>query len=303
MNDIHLDWIEGLPALLAAARAGSASAAATALNTTTATVIRRISKMEDALGVRLFDRHPAGLSATAALEVVLPWAEQMEAAAIGLVTQLGGLETRAEGLVKVAAVPVVSSQFIAPALPTLLARHPDLVVELLPGSAVVDLVRREADVAIRLARPTRGELVSKRLVAYRSCVAASSALLKRVRPKRLRDLPWLSWSADMDDLPEARWLAQAVPEPNIVLRSPDLVSLMRAARAGAGAIVLGEPVVDASPELTRVELTDSSEAPELPGAELWIAAHQALRPVPRVAAVWDWLVEAFGQPPRAAIGA
>lgn len=286
VNETHLDWLGALPAVLRAARAGSATAAAEHLGTTTATVIRRIGAVEAALGARLFDRTPGGLLPTAALELVLPWAEQVESAALSLLQEVQGHESAPEGVVRLALLPSVSNRFIAPEVPRLLARHPGLSLELLPGGAVVDLVRREADLALRTVKPETGDLVVQALGWFSLVVVAAPDLIARARPRALTDLPWVTWDRP---LPEAQWLAAVAPDAQVVLRASELETLIAAAQAGVGALVISEPLAAVAGGLSRLPVL----TPELPRAALWLVAHRALRPVPRVAAVWAWLVETF----------
>jgi len=284
-----IDWLSGVPIVLASARLGSATAAARELKTSTATVVRRLGAIEDALGARLFDRTPSGLLPTAALELVLPWAEQIEAAAINLEREVSGLEQRPVGVVRVALLPTLATRFVAPGLTRLKEQYPDLVVDLFPQAAVVDLVRREADIAVRMERPTMGDLVSKRLTTFQLAVAVSPELQRTTEAETLADYPWLSWSTHLANLPEARLLDAMVPNPNIVLRSLDLETLIAAAKEGLGALIVAEAVAAASGGLVHAPVP----TPKMPEGELWLTAHRALRPVPRVAVTWDWLLEMF----------
>lgn len=291
MNDIPAGWLEGLDVLLAAARTGSATRAASALGTTAATVLRRLSGLEAALGAPLFDRTPGGLLAAPALELVLPWAEQAEEACARMRSQVAGLEREPVGNVRLALVPGVSSFVVAPALPALRRRHPRLTLELLSSTAVVDLVRREADLALRIIRPAAGDLVVQRLATFRLAVMCAPELLAGGRRPRLASLPWLTWTDDLDDTPEASWLRAHVPGAEVALRSSELQTLVRAAQAGCGALLVAESLGRAAGGLVTVPVPGVT----MPEGALWLAAHRALRPVPRVAAVWEWLVELFQQ--------
>jgi DNA-binding transcriptional LysR family regulator len=282
--------LEGVPVFLAAARTASATAAAARLGVAPATVLRQLAALEEHLGVVLFDRTPSGLLRTAAAEIALPWAEQIEAAGHALRNELHGLEQRAAGVVRFALLPAVSNAFVAPAVPRLHALHPDIVLELLPASAVLDLTRREADLALRLVRPEHGDLVVRKLADTPAVLVAAPSLLARVAARQLSDLPWLDWEASVA-APEARLLAAVVPGARVVLRSTEMETLLQAARAGVGALVCGEPVAARTGGLVRVPLA----TPPLPAAPLWLVAHRALRDVPRVAAVWRWILETFEQ--------
>lgn len=288
MIETPLPWLDGVPVLLAAARTGSATQAAGALGISPATALRRLESLEDALGVRFFDRTPSGLLPTEALALALPWAEQVESAAIELAREVQGVETRPAGVVRMAILPAVSSWFVAPTLGALRQRHPDLVLELVARSQVADLVRREADLALRVVKPTHPELVVRKLVEVPLAVVAAPSLIDAVQPRSLADLPWLAWDGTVDAA-EQRWLDAVVPDARVVLRSTELETLLQACRAGAGAMALGEPLARRAGGLVHVPVP----TPPMPASTLYLVAHRALRPVPRIAAVWDWLVEAF----------
>lgn len=289
MDETLVDWIDGIPVLLAAARSGSATAAGEHLNVSTATALRRIQRLEDALGVQLFERTPTGLQPTAALARAVPWAEQIEAAAHGLIRELHGLETEAKGTVRLALMSGLSNWFIAPGAQRLRARHPDIVLELVPASAVVDLEQRQADLALRMVRPESRDLVVHELAEVSLVVVAAPRLLEQVRPKALSDIPWVDWDRSLGEISESRWLATQVPNARVVLRSNELVTLVRAAQAGVGAILLATQLAAMAGGLVPVEVP----TPPMPSLPLCLVAHRALRPVPRIAAVWDWVLDEF----------
>lgn len=282
----HASVLANVDLLLALEATGSATQAAGVLKATTATVLRRLERLESELGVRFFDRHPNGLRPTPAFALVRPWAEQAQAAAVGLLRQLSQVEQRPAGVVRLACPPVVGSLFIVPALGSLRARFPELVVELVPATALVDLAQREADLALRTVKPTGGELVVQRLSTYRLGVFGAPHLRPLVRkPRRLADFPWVGWSSNMGAVPEAQWLSHVAPDAQVVFRSNELGALLAAARAGLGAIAVADVVASRAGDLEPLKVA----TPPLPEGAMWMVAHQALRPVPRVAAVWDWV--------------
>ena len=159
MKQVATEVLAGLPVLLAAAEEGSATRAAGRLQTTPATVLRRLEAVESALGVRLFERLPTGLSPTPALEVVLPWAERGTSTVDGMLRDLAGLESAPSGVVRLALPPVLATHLLIPGLDALRARCPGLTLELASATSVVDLSHREADLALRAVRPTQPDLV------------------------------------------------------------------------------------------------------------------------------------------------
>jgi DNA-binding transcriptional LysR family regulator len=249
-------------------------------------VLRRLGALEQSLGAALFDRTPGGLVPTPALALVMPWAEQAAGAIGSMRDELAGLERAPVGTVHLALLPGLPSFLVTRGLDAFLARHPGLAIEFAAASAVVDLTRREADLAIRSVRPTTGDLVVNRLATFSLRVMAAPTLARR-RKRRLAELPWVAFSEQLSATPESTWLREQVTDARVVLRSPDLQLLLSAAQAGIGALVVAEPLGRFA---GLVPVTTSRPMPE---GTLWLVAHRALRPVPRVAAVWDWVMDAF----------
>ena len=286
-NDMPPEIPVGLDVLLCVARRGSATQAARALRTTPARVLRRLGALEESLGAVLFDRTPGGLVPKPALELVLPWAEQAAGAIGHMRSELAGLERDPVGTVHVALPHGLPNYLVTRGMEAFLQRHPGLVLALEPANAVVDLTRREADLAVRMVRPTTGELVAQRLATFALRAMAAPALAKQKLRRRLVDLPWVAFGDGLSTQPESTWLREHVPGARVVLRATDLQVLLGAAQSGIGAIVVAEP-------LGRLAgLVPLSTRHALPEGVLWLVAHRALRPVPRVAAVWNWLVSVF----------
>ena len=286
-NDIPPEIPVGLEVLLCVARRGSATRAARDLRTTPARVLRRLGALEESLGAALFDRTPGGLVPTPALERVLPWAEQAAGAIGNMRSEIAGLERAPVGTVHLALVPGLTGFLLTRGLESFLEGHPGLSLEFEPASAIVDLARREADVAIRTVRPTTGDLVVQRLATFSLRVMAAPVLANRKASRRLGELPWLDFTETLSATPESTWLREHVPDARVVLRAPDLQLLLSAAQAGIGALVVAEPP---GRQAGLVPLPTRQEMPE---GTLWLVAHRALRPVPRVDAVWNYLISAF----------
>jgi DNA-binding transcriptional LysR family regulator len=136
----------------------------------------------------------------------------------------------------------------------------------------------------------------QRLASFRLAVVRSPKLA--VPPGALlAGLPWLSWDAGLAHLPEAKWLEAHVPGARVVFRATELATSLAAAQQGVGLLVAPSAVAE------RAGGLEPLEAPSAAAAEgaVFLVAHAALRPVARVAAVWDWLVESFAharRPPR-----
>lgn len=289
-----LRW-DDVRVLLALLRAGSQKQAARALGVDIATVSRRLGALEAALGATLFERTPDGTRPTEAAARLAPLAEKMERAAEGVTRGLEGLEAEPEGLVRVTAPPGLVDHFLAPELVSLTAAFPRLRVEILSSIAYADLARREADLALRLTRPARGDFVSTRLSSEGWEVIASPAHAHALG--RLEDparTSWVTWGDDLAHLPDGAWIRARVPEGRIQLVTNSMTAQLEAVRAGFGVMLAPRPygalrgltVVDVSAALRR-----SLDA--LPEGTLFLVATRAAREVPRVSAVWSWLVARF----------
>ncbi len=149
-----MDWGD-LKFVLAVARAGTLTAAARGLGVDSTTVGRRIVALETQLATRLFDRMRDGFRLTPAGEVAAAEAEAIEAHALSVESRLSGSDARVEGPVRLTALDGLIDRLIMPALPRLLSRHPRLELSVISGTETLRLSRREADIALRHARPLR----------------------------------------------------------------------------------------------------------------------------------------------------
>jgi DNA-binding transcriptional LysR family regulator len=299
-NLAMIDW-DQVRVFLAVARAGQLAGAAARLGLDVSTVSRRLDRLEGELGVHLFDRTREGTVATAAAEAMLPAAEDMERGLAQFAAAVDAVETTAEGTVRLTAPPGVADAFIAPLLARFRERFPRVAVELDASVGYADLTRREADLALRASRPRTGDLIAVRLVSTPSLPMTSPAYAAELgRLKRWSDARWITYAADLAHIPSARWIAEHVGAPP-VLRTSHFASQIAAAAAGVGVTLASEPfrfVRHLVPVAISRALQPSWDA--LPVEDLWLVGHRALRTVPRVAALWDFLAEHLSEPARAA---
>jgi len=284
---------EDVRIFLAAHRHKSLGAAATRLDLDTSTVSRRLTALESALGIRLFERTREGLIATRGAEKALPAAEAMEAAHGRLTREASDLESEAEGVVRLSVAPGMADAFIAPALVRLRAKHPKIDIELDASVRPLDLTRHEADLALRSVRPHGAELVVTKIGSARWICGASPALVKRLgRVTSWNDVAWIAWDRDLSSFPPARWLVQHAPKARIALRTSQFTSQLVAAESGLGVLLVPVPYLPTH-GLRPVPYAEALEpsAAAWPVDDLWLVGHRALRDVPRVAAVWTFLAE------------
>lgn len=284
MDDLR--WND-LQIFLAAQQAGTFSAAARALGVEQSTVSRRIASLEEALGAALFLRSRQGLVLTERGEQVLPLAVEVEQRVLEI-AELGHL-ARVEGTVRVALTESMAVYGLPAALDELLAAHPALRLQLSSSMSASDLGRREADIAVRLFRTTRGDLVSKRVVLLPNGIWAHP---------RWRDRPWdeLEWvGLDRDPGPSrsSAWIAaHAAREPRVTTNG--FIAMVEAIGHGVGAGIVPDAIARRNPDLVRL----LSPAPPPPPSSVYLVAHRASRQVPRIAAVWRFLeshLQAMGE--------
>jgi DNA-binding transcriptional LysR family regulator len=271
--------------------------AADAIGVDASTVSRRLAALEATLSTTLFDRGRDGIARTQAAEDLMPVAEEIEAAMARFATEAEGLERAVSGLIRIACPPDVAEVLVAPLVPELRAKHPALRIEMAPGETVLDLTRREADLALRTVRPVRGDLIVTRLLTLRWVLVAAPEVARAVGTLRSwADAPWVAWSERRSSIPPARWLATHAPDAEPVVRSDSLMLQIALVRRGVGVALVPEPSVEPYglvPVKTSAALREGESG--WPSDELFLVTHRALRQVPRVRVVWDLLVARVGE--------
>jgi DNA-binding transcriptional LysR family regulator len=279
-------------ALLAVLREGSLSGAARMLGLTQPTVRRQIEQLEDELGVVLFTRAANGLVPTEAARAALPYAESIASSARALGRVVSAGHDAARGTVRVTCSEIVGVEVLPPMLAALRSSKPDLQIEIVATNRTEDLLRRDADVAIRMVEPTQAGLVRKRAGRIELGLFAHPRYLdEHPAPKALADL------ADGHALVGAdrsRGLIDAlaafglqVTTKHFGVRSDSDVVQLAAVRAGLGIGVCQVPLSREPVALVRV-------APQFTfHLETWVVMHEDLRASARVRAVFDHLVTAI----------
>jgi DNA-binding transcriptional LysR family regulator len=269
-----MEWSD-LRYVLAVARDGTLSAAARRLRVNQTTVSRRLAAAEHALKTSLFDRRDGALIPTSAGEAVLARAALVEAEMHAIETGLAGGDAVTAGRVRLTAVPILVNRLLIPALPRLHAAHPRLQLELVAEPRNLRLTRREADVALRLARPESGDALARRLGRLDYAVYAPA--------RRGGELPWITYEEGLAHLPQARWIAAAARDEEVgpVLVN-DAEAIREAIAAGLGKSLLPCFAGDTDARLRRLGKPVLSR-------EIWLLVHRELRAQARIAAVIDWL--------------
>ena len=289
MSETEPSW-ELFGAFLAVMRGGSLSAAARSLRVAQPTIRRQIEKLESQLGVVLFTRGPNGLSPTELALGTLPHAESIAAGARAIVRSLSGGTDHDRGTVRIACSEIVGTEVLPAMLAALCAEHPRLQIELSLSNRNEDLLRRDADVAVRMVRPTQQGLVTRRVGAIElGLYATRDYLERRGVPEQLDALldgHALIGGDRIRDIIDALAHAGLTTRPrDFTLRTDSDAAQLAALRAGLGIGVAQVPLAQRDPRLRRV-------VPKLRfELETWVVMHEDLRAVPRVRRVFDHLVE------------
>ncbi len=275
---------------LAIHREGTLALAARRLAVDLSTVSRRLVALEEALGARLFDRTRDGLQPTSAAEQLLVPAEEAERGMMSIALAANGLEAHAEGTVRITAPPGMIDLFLAPVLVELHRSHPRLVIELDASQQVLDLSRREADLALRTVRPQGGDLVMTKLATSTYAPLASRDYAREVARSKSEPPRWIAWSDPYAHIPPARWCARHVDQRHVVLKTSSLAAQAAAAASGLGVALLPETFASQF-GLVPVTLPKafSAAVAEVPVDDVWLVGPRALRDVPRVAVVWEFI--------------
>jgi DNA-binding transcriptional LysR family regulator len=289
VRDHRPSW-ELFEAFLAVMREGSLSGAARVLGVAQPTVRRRVAALERELGAALFTRSPSGLAPTDAARRATPLAEAMEATARSLIRAVSGGPDEARGTVRVAASELVGVEILPRLLRPLRLRHPELQIELALSNRLSDLQRRDADIAVRMARPSGAALVARRVGTVQLGFFAAPAYLEgRAPPATLEDLrahDLIGYDTDPQIVDGLSALGLSLTPRDFVVRTDHDLAYLAAIRSGLGIGVTHAPLA-MSPRLIRV-------LPEhVQPLEVWLVAHRDLRRVRRIRVVLDHLADAL----------
>ncbi len=281
------DWND-LRYFLELSREGKLIRAATRLQVDHTTVSRRITALEKQLDVRLFDKSPRGYQLTDAGLRLLPLAEEIEAGSNRLYQQIAGKDARLSGTVRVSVPEALGSQVIAPRIVEFCHEHPGIEIELIAETRRMSLSKREADIAINLARPESGRLIAWKLCDYRLKLYGAESYLKSHAavncPEDLTTHAFVSYIDDLIEMPQLRFFESTIKNAHVVFRSSNVSAQFNAILQGAGLGIVHCFMAQRENQL-RVIL------PELISVErsYWLSVHEDLRHVARVDAVCDFL--------------
>jgi DNA-binding transcriptional LysR family regulator len=286
-NATEFDWAL-MRSFLAVLDCGSLLGAARRLQQSQPTLGRHITMLETQLGVALFERTGRGLTPTAAARDIADPARGMQGAADALQRTLSNSGSDLQGTVRLTASQSVAAYLLPPMLAQLRAETPEIQIELVASNEVKNLLRREADIALRMVRPTQESLVTRKIATLGiSAYAHSRYLRKHGAPAAPRDL--LGHQLIGDDqiatiINGFRAFGQAVTREHFALRSDDHIVQWQALRAGLGIGFVADYL--AKTERGVVRVLPNLTIPALP---VWLTTHREIHGNPRIRRVFDFL--------------
>jgi DNA-binding transcriptional LysR family regulator len=294
MNSLLSSW-DLVRAFLTVMRQGSLSSAARKLKISQPTVRRQIEALEAELGLPLFSRSPSGLIATDVATALLAQAEATEFAIGAFRRGASGPAHSETGTVRVTCSDIFGVEIMPGLLSPLMNKYPGLNVELVLTNQSDDLLRREADIAVRLTTPKQAALIARKAAVIELGLFASDAFLKtNPSPKNATELSQTARFIG-DDRKDviARGFAAAklAPAQNLVFRSDNDLAQLSAIRNGIGIGICQVHLAKRS-NLIRV-LSNITVT-----LDCWVVMHEDLKHMKRIRLVFDHLVKALGKRPK-----
>ncbi|ROV59099.1 LysR family transcriptional regulator [Vibrio ponticus] len=279
----QVNW-DDTKVFLAITRLGTLSATSKMLGIGIATVSRRLERFEEALGMRLFARDQQGYKLTDEGLALVPLAESLEQAGYALdeVGQSG--EQDVSGHVRIATAQGLADHLVIPALTGFMQQNPNLTIEVVTGVATVNLHRRDADIALRMVRPDRGNVTIRRLGKLGFGLYASASYLQSSPGTELENESFVGWAETHQHLPSAQWIESILRGRPCRLMTSNLSAQVSAVCAGMGLGILPHFIAqEAGLQCVRSDI--GCDQP------IWLATHSDLSHSRRVKVVAEFLTQ------------
>ena len=285
----NLDWNQ-LKAFLETAETGSLSAAARKLGLTQPTLSRQVAAIEQRMGVTLFERVGKAMALTPTGIDLLEHARAMGAAAEALGFAATGRSEAVGGVVSVTATDMVAAHLLPPLVRQLREQEPGIVIEVVPSNALSDLLRREADIAVRHVKPEQPELIGRLIREVRANFYASEDWVKTHGHPRdaadAADLPFVGSDRSGQFLHYLRQHGLPLSESNFSCYADHNVAHWALVRQGMGIGTMMEEIARATPGIVRV--LDNVPPVYFP---IWLVSHRELRTSRRIRVVFEALAQ------------
>jgi DNA-binding transcriptional LysR family regulator len=289
MAEEGFDWAL-VRSFLAVLDAGSLTGAARRLGTRQPTLTRHVAELERQLGAPLFERTGRGVVPTALALAIADGARQMQGGAEALSRRVAGARDATSGSVRITTSDVAAVYLLPPVLAALRHAEPGIQVELVASNALSNLLRREADIAVRMLRPAQGSLVARKLAELPVGAAAHERYLARAgtphNPADLARHTLIGYDRDETMVRGFAALGMPLPREAFALRTDDQVAYGRLVAEGAGIGFVALYNMAHWPGVRRV--LPMLQIPPLP---CWLAVHREIRGSRVVRRVYDFLAE------------
>jgi DNA-binding transcriptional LysR family regulator len=283
------DWAL-MPSFLAVLDAGSLLGAARRLRQSQPTLGRHVALLERQLGAALFERTGRGLMPTAMARQIAEHARGMQDAADALQRTMSNSNQVLSGTVRLTASQTVAAYLLPPILTEMRRELPEIQIEVVASNEVKNLLRREADIALRMVRPDQESLIARKVASIGLAAYAHTSYLKaRGTPATPRDLlrhDLIGYDIDNSIVQGFRALGEAVTREQFALRSDDHIVHWQAVRAGYGIGFISHNVAATDKRVKCV--LPQLRIPDLP---VWLTTHREIHGNPRIRRVYDFLAE------------
>ena len=277
-----------LQTMLILARTQRLASAGRRLRIDHSTVSRHIATLEEAFSVQLFDRREDGFFLTAEGERLFRAAEQMESLMMEVHSDIVGKDLQLTGTVRIGVPDGLGVGFLAPRLALFAASQPGLEIELIAISRIFNLTKREADIAITLARPAKGRLIVQKLLDYRLHLYATKSYIESHPPilktDDLLEQNVIAFIEDLNPISQLNFLDELHTEIRPCFTSSTIICQLEAILSGAGVGVLPRFMAAKYPELTCV-LPDTVTFKRT----FWLSVHAGLQRLARIRVIRDFI--------------
>jgi len=278
-----MDW-DSVKYFLEVARVGSVTKAASRLGVNQTTVSRRLTAFEESLGKPLFERSGSGWLITPIGEDLIPFAEHMAEEANTIERHIMADSQELSGLLRITVADVCTQYLAMPAIEAFSRQYPDISIEVIATTDLLDLAAHEADVALRSTDKPPPNLVGKRIGQLAYAVYGTTDFLRRMpQESESGDIPCITWIGDSSTQPP--WIEKNFPKTKHIYRASALGVMVQMLRKGMGIAQIPCAIGDPDPLLHRISVNYVE-----PGWGLWVLSHVDLRTTARVRIFRDFLV-------------
>ena len=283
---MNFDWND-IPILLALARHGSLSAAGRSLGVDPSTMSRRLVAAETALQTRLFIRDNNGYQPTDAGLAFIDYGERILGDVQSMLLEARSEASAISGAVSITSIDFLFSHWLVQHMPQLSRTYPNLQLQLIPANRSLSFTRREADFALRLARPQDDAALVMRKVADIGFAVYAATAFSQLPPCDWPQQPWLAYGEELDETPEMQWLRNFAPNASYALRASSVTTLTHACETGLGMALL-PCILGERNGLVRL-------SGPVVARQIWLLSHRDAGRIGRFQAVANWLRDIFDQ--------